>query len=400
MNRKFITFITIVLLFASCKVQQTNIGDKDIVIFDNQVVQFIAKASEKNDDDTKYLADGRLVLKKLHLPIYKKDTKVRLNVTLESNGDRWDKSASLFVIPKDSKINFRNISNDIKLPKEEGFDYAGVLVGKDYKPVVELMRFMTPFGVGFYSKTSKRKPVYIPKYEKNVKWEQDVSDRSSMLEGEVWIGIWIDTWTKEGYKISASLHFEESLANDFPKIRSHIQPLANTVAYIGGQKLPDFFSKQSLNTKFSIPKGAKNIQLKYITTGHGGHSGGDEFTKKRNEISIDGKKVLSFIPWRDDCASFRRFNPTSGVWLIKDTASFFSEELGKYTEKFIEERLASSDLSRSNWCPGTDVPPITIYLNDIKAGEHELSIKVIDAQAATGNKLNHWLISAYLYWEE
>ena len=84
-------------------------------------------------------------------------------------------------------------------------------------------------------------------------------------------------------------------------------------------------------------------------TGHGGHSGGDEFVQKRNIISVDGKEVLNFIPWRDDCASFRRFNPATGVWLIKRLASYIGEK--GYTEKEVEEPLASSDFSRSNWCP-------------------------------------------------
>lgn len=47
----------------------------------------------------------------------------------------------------------------------------GIVPGKDYVPTLELMRFMTPFGVGYYSSdndslSSKRRPVYIPKWEK------------------------------------------------------------------------------------------------------------------------------------------------------------------------------------------------------------------------------------------
>lgn len=117
-------------------------------------------------------------------------------------------------------------------------------------------------------------------------------------------------------------------------------------------------------------------------------------------MSMDGKEVLSFVPWRDDCASFRRFNPSSGVWLQKDTASYLDFKKGKYMEKVIEERIASSDYSRSNWCPGSDVPPVTVNLSDIKAGKHELVISIPNAQPAEGDKLNHWLISAYLTWEE
>ncbi|PID89286.1 MAG: hypothetical protein CSB01_02805 [Bacteroidia bacterium] len=216
----------------------------------------------------------------------------------------------------------------------------------------------------------------------------------------MWIGVWIDTWTAEGYKVWATLKFDETEAVDFPKKKTRVLPLVNTVAYGFGQELPDFFAHKDLKIDFELPKGAKNVKLNYITTGHGGHSGGDEFTKQKNILKIDGKEVFSFVPWRDDCASFRRFNPSSGVWLLKDTASYLNFEKGKYMEKVIEERIASSDYSRSNWCPGSDVPPMVVDLGNIDTGKHEFTISIPNAQPANEKELNHWLVSAYLTWEE
>ena len=109
--------------------------------------------------------------------------------------------------------------------------------------------------------------------------------------------------------------------------------------------------------------------------------------------------VLDIEPWRDDCASFRRFNPTSGVWLKKDSAAYIDFEARKYLVKEIEERIASSDISRSNWCPGSTVDPIVVELGDMEAGKHELKIG-IGATKADNDKLNHWLVSAYLTYEE
>ena len=70
-----------------------------------------------------------------------------------------------------------------------------------------------------------------------------------------------------------------------------------------------------------------------------------------------------------------------------------------YEEKEIEESLASSDLSRSNWCPGSLVSPIEIPLN-MDSGTHIIRFSIPQAQASHGEKLNHWLISAYIVWEE
>ena len=68
--------------------------------------------------------------------------------------------------------------------------------------------------------------------------------------------------------------------------------------------------------------------------------------------------------------------------------------------KEVEEPLASSDLSRSNWCPGSDVIPEEVALKDIQPGHHTLTVSIPEAAEVDGNKLNHWLVSAYLVWDE
>ncbi|WP_368154590.1 PNGase F N-terminal domain-containing protein, partial [Bacteroides fragilis] len=343
-------------------------GDLHIPVFENVNVRFSPDTYPDNYNEADgtgvyHLVNGRIILKKITLPEYKRNVSVSLKVTLASNGDRWDKSGSCFVLPKSSAINLLTIARDgMKFPSVDSLKLekmVGIVPGKDYLPTVELMRFMTPFGIGHYSNnndslSSKRRPVYIPKWESNVTWQQDITDLYPLLEGEAYVGIYIDTWTSEGYLVNADIDVKESrLACDvLPK--RHVEPLMNTVYYMG-QSYPDIFARRDVSTDFTVPKGAKNIRLKYIVTGHGGHSGGDEFVQKRNIISVDGKEVLNFIPWRDDCASFRRFNPATGVWLIKRLASYIGEK--GYTEKEVEEPLASSDLSRSNWCPGSDVVP-------------------------------------------
>ena len=171
----------------------------------------------------------------------------------------------------------------------------------------------------------------------------------------------------------------------------------NTVYYIG-QTYPDIFARKDLSTDFTVPENAKNIRLKYIVTGHGGHSGGDEFVKRQNIVKVDGQTVLDFIPWRNDCASFRRFNPATGVWLEKRLASYISEK--GYAEKMIEEPVGSSDFSRSNWCPGSDVMPEEVELPDLQPGQHTFTVSIPEAMPVDGPKMNHWLVSAYLVWDE
>jgi hypothetical protein len=46
------------------------------------------------------------------------------------------------------------------------------------------------------------------------------------------------------------------------------------------------------------------------------------------------------------------------------------------------------------------VPPVEVYLNDLAPGSHTLTISIPESTPITENKLNHWLVSAYLVWEE
>ena len=312
-------------------------GNTTIKVFDKTNVHYdptkIAGFNEADADGIIRLVNGRIILKKIQVPHYERNVKVYIKTTIASNGDRWDKTGSCFVLPRKSAINLMTIAEGKnKFPAVDSLKLeklVGVVAGKDYLPTVELMRFMTPFGVGFYSNkndtlTSKRRPVYIPKWEKCVQWQQDITDLYPLLEDEAYVGVFIDTWTEQGYLASMELQFKESTISCDRMQRRQVMPLLNTVYYIG-QEYPDIFARKPITTDFVLPKGARNVRLKYIVTGHGGHDGGDEFVQKENILSVDGKEVKRFIPWRDDCASFRRFNPATGVWLEKRVASYIGE---------------------------------------------------------------------------
>ena len=119
-----------------------------------------------------YLGNGRIVLKKINIPKFKNYTETEISISLVSNGDPWDKAGSCFIIPKDSKITMLDIAaNKTSYPQQDTIKYEqlpGIVSGKDYIPTVELMRFMTPFGVGHFSNnedsvSKRRRPAYIDK---------------------------------------------------------------------------------------------------------------------------------------------------------------------------------------------------------------------------------------------
>lgn len=394
---RILIVLSLCTVLAACQAHYKPRGSVSIPVFDNTQVYFdMALKGAPQSDTILRLDAGRVILKKITLPEYELQPQVRVNVTLSSNGDPWDKSGSLFVIPADSAqtlLDFEAGQFDLASLKQQ---YPAVSLSStpafSYKPNIELLRFMTPFGAGYYTdheRTKERKPPYIPFWEERVSWSQDITQLLSTLEGEVYIGAYIDTWDKRGYNLSVSLAYQESSFDKQTKKQVSVLPLVNTVKYAAGQRHYDGFAASDLSTNFELPPGASKVKLYYLTTGHGGHASGDEFVKRENILFLDEHEIKRFTPWRDDCASFRRFNPSSGTWPAKDI----------FPESSSTERVASSDLSRSNWCPGSDVSPEVIALPDLAAGQHSLRIAIPDAQAAKENEHNYWMVSAYITYE-
>jgi hypothetical protein len=165
----------------------------------------------------------------------------------------------------------------------------------------------------------------------------------------VYVGAFIGNWDKGGHVVSLRLKFFEE--NEYENKTNWVFPLFNTINYMEmeGQGYPNLFKKDTLSVTASIPEGAKNVKLKFVTTGHGD----DEFIPRLHKILLDGKEIFSFVPWRTDCASYRENNPASGNFL---------------------NGMSSSDYSRSNWCPGMVVNPYEIKLAGLSSGKHNFKV--------------------------
>jgi len=381
-------------LCSACQTPFSEIGEQRILVFENLPIVFAPKANiTSNEADTLVLHAGRVVLKKLTLPVFQQQTQVTAHVTLSSNGDPWDKSGSLFVIPVNDDLSLLDLAQGQFPVNQLAEAYPGVAhfesLDQSYFPAVELLRFITPFGAGYYSdhpKMEKLKPPSITRWASEVAWSADISHLLSLLENEVWVGVYIDTWSDQGYLIDVALNVKPAARGQSPRQPRVVLPLINTTTYTERQRGYDGFAKADLVVEFELPKTITEAQLYFITTGHGGHSTGDEFTPREHRISLDGNLLSQFTPWRDDCTDFRHLNPSSGVWT----------ETKEIEGKVIEVPIASSDYARSNWCPGSDVPPQKIALGNLQQGKHRLSVSIPAAQPGAENEYNSWNVSAYL----
>ncbi|WP_026976509.1 GLPGLI family protein [Flavobacterium tegetincola] len=351
---------------------------RTLAIFENEVINF-SDQSVSNDSIFRYAA-GTLIIKKIKVGKIANGSQVFIDLKEQSNGDAYDRTGSVFIIPTDTKISFVDALKSDKsvLPiydNGNGKQYQGVVKTDDYSPVVELMRFFTPFGVHHFNYLKMKNK----DWEESSFYRQDISDLSALFsDQELTIGVFIGNYDQGGHKVSLNLtiHEEKEVKARTKKVITLFNTL-NIMEMAGQEYATMFNSDKGLEVQFTLTDDLLNARLRYITTGHGGWGNGDEFVPKKNTIFLNSKEAFSFTPWKTDCGSYRNYNPASGNF---------------------ENGLSSSDYSRSNWCPGTTTNPLFIDLGDLKAGTHTMTIKIPQGENE-GNSFSSWNVSGVLVGE-
>lgn len=351
-------------------------------VFDDEQINFAEYQPFEKEmpyDSTVHFANGTLIVKRIQLPKIPDHYQLFAEIRQRSNGDAYDRTASVFVIPTDkAKSLMDGLQEGVDaLPfivGKDGKRYQGIKAEDNYLPPVELVRFFTSFGVGHYN--DRVKIDGLEWADENL-YKMEITELSDHLSGDVLIGAYIGNYDGGGHKITLNIL---AYPNDYEwtanSEKHHSIPLFNTcnVMEIAGQNYGRLFLTDTLEVNFEVPENATDLRLRYISTGHGGWDNGDEFNPKENVIYIDGEKMFTYTPWRCDCATFREQNPVSG--------NFWNG-------------TSSSDYSRSGWCPGTATNPVYFDLKDLKPGKHSLRI-AIPQGADEGESFSHWMVSGAL----
>jgi hypothetical protein len=356
-----------------------NIFTDEQISFGNEIHNPVDTTTEKA---FKY-SSGTVIVKKVKLPVVPDDTQLFVELYQRSNGDAYDRTGSVFVIPQDKEISFLDgLRKGIKtLPGFVGRDgktYNGDMNTSNFSPLIEIMRFFTPFGIGAFNNQVK---VYGQQWEDSTYYKMEATELLPVLQGERWIGVFIGNYDKGGHKVSLKFKYYPGSReiSDRPAKKYWIKPLFNTVNIMemSGQEYGTMFGTDSLKVGFRVPEGVKNVEMRYITTGHGGWGGGDEYNQRVNTVLLDGNILFQYAPWRSDCATFRKFNPASGnSW----------------------NGITSSDGSRSGWCPGTATNPTFFPVTNLSPGEHHITV-AIPMGKREGGSFSAWNVSGVLIGE-
>ncbi len=335
-------------------------------------------------DTVLHFAGGTLILKRVLLPFLGAHYQHFVELHQQSNGDAYDRTGSVFVVlPGREKNFFDGINNHPdSLPIFIGHDgqrYQGVSITDGYYPLLELLRFFTPFGIGHFNDRMKD---YGIEWRKETYYRQEITDVYDAMIQDVIIGVWIGNYDGGGHRLTMDI---KSYPNSYTRYTPEeanlrmpeVTPLFNTcnVLEMAGQNYGKLFGTDSLTVTFTVPTSADGARLRYISTGHGGWDEGDEFVPKTNTILIDGKVAFTYTPWRQDCGCYRDLNPVSG--------NFWNG-------------LSSSDYSRSGWCPGTATQPVYFDMTPWADGkEHTLTVAIPQGKPMEG-MFSHWAVSGAL----
>jgi len=355
-------------------------------VFSDEQISFgnpIVNPSDTSSQKTFKYSAGTIILKKVKLPVVPDETQLFAELYQYSVGDAYDRTGSVFMIPTGKEKSFLDgLKNGINsLPAftaKNKKSYQGVIATENYSPLVEIMRFFTPFGIGQFN---DKATVYGQKWEDSTYYKQEVTELLPVLQAECWIGVFIGNYDKGGHRVSLKLNYYPGSmeVREKPAKKQWSMPLFNTlnVMEMSGQEYGTMFSDDTLSVEVNIPEGLTNIRMRYLTTGHGGWDAGDEFNQKMNTISLDQKILFQFTPWRCDCATLRKYNPASGnSW----------------------NGTTSSDYSRSGWCPGSASNPVYFPINDIQPGKHTISV-AIPMGHSEGGSFSSWNVSGILIGE-
>jgi hypothetical protein len=215
----------------------------------------------------------------------------------------------------------------------------------------ELMRFITPYGLGFNNSWKHT-------------WKFDITDFQSLLRDSIEI-----RYQHTGYEarngrgwlvtLKFTLFEGPSIREvlDVKKMYTINAPFGDDAAF--DNSIPEYQWKSVDN--------ATTSRIKIIQTGHGMDQPSNcaEFCPRERYLFLDGKYVDTSLVWRDDCGSNPVY-PQNGTWLY----------------------------DRAAWCPGQSVDEYNFEFKDAGSTDHSFDLDM-ESYTRTGGSSNY-MISAYL----
>ncbi|MBQ8044876.1 MAG: hypothetical protein IJ269_00825, partial [Bacteroidales bacterium] len=179
-------------------------------VFDNDRVHWGADTKWNTDmplDSVIHFAGGTLILKQINIDKLPQHYQVFAELHTHSEGDAYDRTGSIFVIPTDFEWSFydaltKGISVVPGFKSKTGEEYRGMTIDNNYLPAMELVRFFTPFGVKHFN---DRVQIDGLEWATEAYYKQEITDIFPSMSGPVLIGAFIGNYDGGGHKVSLDI---------------------------------------------------------------------------------------------------------------------------------------------------------------------------------------------------
>lgn len=199
--------------------------------------------------------------------------------------------------------------------------------GTESERVIELTRFITPYGVGDT-------------------WSLDVTDLRPLLTGDVDLRVFIDTWVGPGSPYGDGWQVDATFVGKGGTPPREVLAVLPVYAptYVAYGDPARTIATQLPEAVVELPDGTTSASLRTFITGHGQGNAGNcaEFCSKRHALSFAGANFTKTL-WRDDCRTTGAPNQ-QGTWTY----------------------------ARAGWCPGAEVQP---WVVDVSAPDPTVTVR-------------------------
>lgn len=361
MKRFSITRLSLlaVLIFAATMwASATTLVKKDIyTVFDKTVFYdgyLTDKIIDKDKDDDILRFSNAIAARKLDKSIISNIDNVSLSVTIGALCDNYDRMGRICLVMTPAGA--------------DSYDYESA-------KRIEIARFITPF-------MNKNKTPDEVSYSYNINdiaelfRHKDILDNNDFwLETEVF-GVPYDANTRisgcagRNDVFSATVELYYLYNRQYPEDqKTHCIPITVSKPEILGPVNFNNYRAEATDTlgvatrtyKYNVPEKLDDAEIVMIMTNHGAEEGGEEYERRKHLVYLDGEISYVYTPGGVSCEPYRKYNTQANALFDKQRDDEFWEEI-------------------SNWCPGQAVPTRRIHLGVMEPGEHEVMIRVPDAE--------------------
>jgi hypothetical protein len=273
--------------------------------------------------------------------------KIQMNVTIGALCDNYDRigGVHLALVPK-NQVSYT--LSDVNVKRIEIGRYITPFMNKNVSPTSVPYTFEVDNLYSVFSSTSIRNmyDIYIELDVFGVPYAANTQVAGCANRNDVFAG---------------TLNFVTYNDPAVPNLYNNLLPLLDSNE-LNNYNNTDQPGQTVRLVNFNLNQSTGSAKFFITTTPHGANSGGEEYVRRQNIVTLDNAQMMTFTPGGKSCEPYRMYNTQpNGIY------GSSAQTQGWWT-------------AWNNWCPGDAVPIRSFSVGSLSGGAHTLKYEVPTAQ--------------------